>query len=43
MRVYPIVLIGALAISAPVVGRAQQPPAPALTLTGAISEANQIQ
>jgi outer membrane protein, heavy metal efflux system len=38
MKVFPIVLIGALAISAPVVARAQQQ-TPALTLTDAIAEA----
>jgi len=39
MRAFPIVLIGALAISAPHVGRAQQPAPPALSLSGAIRAA----
>src|SRR4029450_6337616 len=39
MRAFPIVLIGALAISAPPVSRAEQPVSPPLTLTGAIREA----
>ena len=39
MRAFPIVLIGALAITAPQVGHAAQPAAPALTLTAAIREA----
>jgi outer membrane protein, heavy metal efflux system len=39
MRAFPIVLIGALAISAPPVSRAEQPASPALSLTGAIREA----
>jgi outer membrane protein TolC len=39
MRAFPIVLIGALAIGAPQVGRAEQPSAPPLTLTSAIREA----
>ena len=39
MRAFPIVLIGALAITAPQVGHAAQPAAPPLTLTAAIREA----
>ena len=39
MRAFRIVLIGALAISAPNISRAEQPASPALTLTGAIREA----
>jgi outer membrane protein, heavy metal efflux system len=39
MRAFPIVLIGALAMNAPQVSRAEQPASPALTLTGAIREA----
>ena len=39
MRICPIVLIGALAISTPIVGHAQQSPSPVLTLSGAIAEA----
>ena len=39
MRAFPIVLIGALAISAPQVSGAEQPASPALTLTGAVREA----
>ena len=36
MRAFPIVLIGALAITAPQVGHAAQPAAPALTLIEAL-------
>src|SRR5678815_2460393 len=39
MRAFPIVLIGAVAISAPQVSRAEQPASPPLTLPGAIREA----
>ena len=39
MRAFPIVLIGALALGAPQVGRAEQPAPSPLTLSGAIREA----